>query len=87
MHSENFELIEKSLGPIKLIIIGDSSVGKSSIIIKYTEIAPNSPIKQIKDPIGFLIIITVVPKNKAIKLTKSKNSGLNPLFIKSDNTM
>ena len=56
------------------------------IKIKYTETVPKSPIKHIKELIGFLIVITEAPNNKAIKLSIYKNSVLNPLFNKSKTT-
>jgi hypothetical protein len=51
--------------------------------IKYTEITPKSPIKHIRDPIGFLIIITIAPKNNASTLINSNDSLLNPLKRRS----
>ena len=51
--------------------------------IKYTEIDANSPIKHIRDAIGFLLMITTIPNNSAIILKTSKNSTVYPLDILS----
>jgi hypothetical protein len=42
------------------------------------EISPNNPINHNKEPIGFLLIITAIPKTEAVILRISKASILYP---------